>query len=104
LHRGLDAVDQSRGQRSRTASSKVSGRNMHAGRTGCCLSQVAGTGTTIKYRALPGPSRSRWGGPVTAHRNRLHEIDALWSLGFGMNSRRGTRPGWRAGANDDPLA
>lgn len=101
LHPGLDAVDQCRGQRSRTASSKVSGWNMHVGRTGRCFSQVAGTGTTIKYCDLPGPSRSRWGDPVTAHRNCLHEIDAL---GFGMDSRRVARAGWQVGTNDHRVA
>ena len=87
---GLDAVDQCRGQRPRTPSSKVAGRNMHVGRTGRCLSQVAGTGTIIKYCDFPGPSCLRGSGPVIAHRNRLHAIDPL---GFGMDSRRLTCTG-----------
>ena len=98
---GLDAVDQCRGQRPRTPSSKVAGRNMHAGRTGRCLSQVAGTGTIIKYCEFPGPSCLRGSGSVIAHRNRLHEIDAF---GFGMDSRRFTRAGWRAGTNGHRMA
>ncbi len=75
----------------------ISGRNMHVGRTSRCLCRAAGTATTIKDCDRPGPSRSRWGDPVTAHRNRLHETNAF---GFGMDSRRAARAGWLAGIHD----
>lgn len=79
----------------------LSGRNMHVGRTSCCLSQAAGVGRTIEYCDFPGPSRSRWGSPVSAHRNRLHALDAL---GVGMGPRRFVRGGWRAGTHDHHFA
>ena len=73
---------------------------MRVGRTGSCLFQAAGTGrTTIEYGNFSGPSRSRWDGPDTAHRDRLHEIDAL-----GMDARQFALAGCQAGANDHGLA
>ena len=47
------------------------------------------------------PTRSRRGSPVAAHRIRLSAID---TLGFGMDSRRFVRGGWRAGTHDHCFA